>query len=471
MSTAAQLGGVVAHAHHAHVVFIFFTKQRHGTGGLGRLQIHQLGGDFVVGADLVVDQLLDPANGRHGQPLEVGEVKAHALSPNQRTFLSDMLAQCLTQGSVQQVSHGVVQGDGLTTIAINHGFHFGALLQSAQLHVALVDDRLARFQGVGHGKDAVVHFQGTAVANLAAGLGVEGGLFQHDDCFVTGDETAHLFHTLVDADHASALAQGFVTGEGGLEVELEHLVVVHAEAGRFLGTSTLLLHLGLEALFVDADLALAHHVGSQVGREAVSVVELEHHFARNNLGIAQVGQNVFQQQQTAIQSADKLLLFDAQHSLDQRQLGDQLGSDVFHLHRQLGSQFVEEDVGGTQLAAVTHGAADDAAQHIATTFVGRHHAICHQEGAGADVVSDDAQGLVAQIGGADNLGRFLDQRLEDVDFVVGVDTLHDGGDPLQSHAGIHGRTRQRLHGAVSLTVELHEHHVPDLDETVAILFR
>ena len=189
------------------------------------------------------------------------------------------------------------------------------------------------------------------------------------------------------------------------------------------------------------------------------------------MAITQVGQGVFQQQQTAIQGADKLLLFDAQHALDQRQLGDQLSSDILHLHRQLGSQFVEEDIGRAQLATVTHGAADDATQHIATTFVGRHHAICHQEGAGADVVSDDAQGLVAQIGGADNLGRFLDQRLEDVDFVVGVDTLHDGGDPLQTHAGIHGRTGQRLHGAVSLTVELHEDHVPDLDETVTILFR
>ena len=147
----------------------------------------------------------------------------------------------------------MVQGDGLATLAIDHGFDLGPFLQGAQLHVALVDDRLARFDGIGHGKDAVVHFQGTAVTDLAAGLGVEGSLLQHDDRFVTGDETAHLVHTLIDADHTSAIAQGLVTGEGSLEVELEHLVVVHAEAGGLFGASTLLLHLGLEALFVDAD--------------------------------------------------------------------------------------------------------------------------------------------------------------------------------------------------------------------------
>jgi len=87
------------------------------------------------------------------------------------------------------------------------------------------------------------------------------------------------------------------------------------------------------------------------------------------------------------------------------------------------------------------------------------------------VVGDDAQGLVAQILGADDLGRLLDQRLEDVDLVVGVHTLHDGGDALQAHAGVHGRTGQRLHGAVGLTVELHEDHVPDFDETIAVFFR
>ncbi len=85
-----------------------------------------------------------------------------------------MLTQRLTQGSMQQVGHGVVQSNGLTTLAIDHGFDLGPFLQGTQLHVTLVDDRLARFDGISHGKDAVIHFQGTAVADLAAGLGVEG---------------------------------------------------------------------------------------------------------------------------------------------------------------------------------------------------------------------------------------------------------------------------------------------------------
>ncbi|MNG87576.1 hypothetical protein D3C79_463900 [compost metagenome] len=401
----------------------------------------------------------------------MGEVETHALRTDQGTLLGHMVPQRLAQGGVQQVSDRVVQGDGLTALAIDHGFHLGALLQGAQFQITFVNDGLASFLGIGHGEDAVIHFQNATVAHLTTGFGVEGGLRQHHHSLFAGDETVHLDAILVDADHSRLFAELLVTGKWGFEIEFQHLVVVHPEAGGFLGTGALLLHLGLEAFLVDTDLALAYHVGGEIRREAIGVIQLEHHLARNDLGIAEVRQHVFQQQQAAVQGADELLLLDAQHALDQRQLGDEFGSHVLHLHRQFGSQLVEEDLGGPQLAAMTHGAADDAAQHIAAAFVGGHDAVSHQEGAGADVVGDDAQGLVAQILGADDLGGLLDQRLEDVDLVVGVHALHDGGDALQAHAGVHGRTGQRLHGAVSLTVELHEDHVPDLDETVAVFFR
>src|SRR5690606_37496947 len=46
-----------------------------------------------------------------------------------------------------------------------------------------------------------------------------------------------------------------------------------------------------------------------------------------------------------------------------------------------------------------------------------------------------------------------------------------GGQPLQPHAGVHAGRGQRLHAAVRLHVELHEHVVPDLDVAVAVLVR
>jgi hypothetical protein len=64
--------------------------------------------------------------------------------------------------------------------------------------------------------------------------------------------------------------------------------------------------------------------------------------------------------------------------------------------------------------------------------------------------------------------RGLDQHIEQVDLVVAVHVLQDGGQALQAHAGVHAGRGQRLDRAVFLHVELHEHVVPDLDEAVAV---
>ena len=121
-----------------------------------------------------------------------------------------------------------------------------------------------------------------------------------------------------------------------------------------------------------------------------------------------------------------------------------------------------------QLVAMANGAADDAALHVAAAFVGRHHAVTHQKRGGADVVGDHAQALVVQVFFAGLARGSIDQRVKDVDLVVAVHMLQDGGQSLQAHAGVHAGRGQFDQAAVGLHVELHEHVVPDLNEAVAI---
>ena len=87
------------------------------------------------------------------------------------------------------------------------------------------------------------------------------------------------------------------------------------------------------------------------------------------------------------------------------------------------------------------------------------------------MVSNNAQRLIAQIGCARFFCHRLNQIAEQVDFIVGINVLQHGGNTFQAHTGIHRRFRQRFHRAVSLTVELHKHDVPDLNVTVAIFLR
>ena len=68
-----------------------------------------------------------------------------------------------------------------------------------------------------------------------------------------------------------------------------------------------------------------------------------------------------------------------------------------------------------------------------------------------------------------SLRRGADQAREQVDVVVAVHALHDRGDALEPHAGVYRWLGQRCQRAVGAAVELHEHEVPDLDESVALL--
>ncbi len=122
---------------------------------------------------------------------------------------------------------------------------------------------------------------------------------------------------------------------------------------------------------------------------------------------------------------------------------------------------------------MAHGAAHDAAKHIAASVVGGQHAVGDEERRGAKMVGDDAvAGLRLALGGdAGELDRGRDQRLEQVDVVIVVGALQHGGDALEPHAGVDRSRRQIDAAAARQLVILHEHEIPDLDEAVAVGIR
>ena len=89
-------------------------------------------------------------------------------------------------------------------------------------------------------------------------------------------------------------------------------------------------------------------------------------------------------------------------------------------------------------------AAHDAALHVAAAFVARDHTIAHQKRSGADVVGNHAQALVGEVLFAGLAGCSRDQLVKQVDLVVAVHMLEDGGQSLQTHAGVHARCGQWL---------------------------
>ena len=64
--------------------------------------------------------------------------------------------------------------------------------------------------------------------------------------------------------------------------ELDRVAQVHAELARGPRAAALRRHGGVEARLVDREAALARHVGGQIERKAVGVVQPEHRLARDH---------------------------------------------------------------------------------------------------------------------------------------------------------------------------------------------
>ena len=63
----------------------------------------------------------------------------------------------------------------------------------------------------------------------------------------------------------------------------------------------------------------------------------------------------------------------------------------------------------------------------------------------------------------------LDQRNDQIGFVVVGNLLQDLGHPLKAHAGVDVAVGQRREGALRVAVVLHEHQVVELDEAAVVL--
>ena len=198
-------------------------------------------------------------------------------------------------------------------------------------------------------------------------------------------------------------------------------------------------------------------------------MQLESHFAGQNFHATFKGG--IQNLHAALQGFKEALFFNAQDLGNALGLVGHVGVSRAHELHEVRHQLVEKRFFLAQQIAVANGAANNAALHIASAFVARHHAVAHQERSGADVVGDHAQALVAQVGAARFTRSRFDQRVKNVDLVVAVNVLKDRGKALQAHARVHARRGQRRDGAVLIHVELHEHVVPDFDEAVAVFVR
>ncbi len=115
VGTAAKFNREIpTHAQHTNAVAVFLAKQHHGTALAGGVDIRFQRLNGRIAANFRINHIF---NGREFFRLHrfaMSKVKTQTLGSNQRAFLTDVIAQYLTQRRMQQVRGGVIQCRRLT---------------------------------------------------------------------------------------------------------------------------------------------------------------------------------------------------------------------------------------------------------------------------------------------------------------------------------------------------------------------
>ena len=408
------------------------------------------------------------------------EVEAQVLGGHQGARLVDVIAQDLLERGVEQMGRRVVAAQQAAAVEVVAGEHGVALGKRAD-ELALVDVEAALGGGVGHEELGVVGVDEAVVAHLAAHLGVQRRAVEHHGGLggVLGALDALAVHH--DGEDLRALdALVIVAHElrgGQLVCKLGPYVVEGTPGvtlGGGAGTGLLLVHLGIKALDIDRMASVLGDLDGEVDREPERIVQHECGGARKLLASSECRELLIEISATVVEGGGETLLLGLDDALDQADVLEQARVGVAHdvVHRV--DEAAQERVLDAEQAAVEHGAAQQAAQHVSAALVAGEHAVGDEEVHGAGVVGDDAQGaggpgiVVVHVGLAGDVLAQLDEALHDVAVEEGALVLHDGGHALQAHARIEVAVRQLRHGAVLLAVELREHEVPELQEAVAV---
>src|SRR5699024_10542246 len=137
----------------------------------------------------------------------------------------------------------------------------------------------------------------------------------------------------------------------------------------------------------DLQSALARNVAGQINRKSIGVVKPEHHLARYLLA-GQFSNGFFKKPHALVQGFTKALFLARQHVNNLLLRSCQLRPGAAHDVDKRRHHAAEKWPVAAKLVAVANGSPDNAAQHIAASFVGWQHAVNNEKRTSADVVGD-----------------------------------------------------------------------------------
>ena len=311
---------------------------------------------------------------------------------------------------------------------------------------------------------------GAGIADLATGLGIEGRAIEHDRRVV------HVQHARLDlvvvATHEFGGTEGGEHIEIGLDVDGAAL-----DLAGILRAFALLLHGAPESVVVDGQVSFSDDLLRDLERESVGVVQQERDVAGQHglAGRRQLVELDVEDGRPGVQRLTKAFFFTLRDFADEvvilRQLGIVGSHEIDHGVDHLGQHqlFDLDDV------RVTDRAPHDAPEHVAAIVVRREDTVVDQERGRPRVIGQDAHRHVGTgvraIRRTRETRRHPEQVLELARVPHRVDVLQHRQDALEARTSVDALLGQGHLRAVGELLELHEHEIPDLDETLGTTMR
>ena len=481
MGAAAQLHrvavkrvGLAADLDHANRVAVFVAKKLQDAVIAAHLAVRRLSPahDGVVD-DALVDQLLDVGQLLRRQRRAV-EIKRQLIRADMGTLLRGVRAGDLVQRPVEKMRDRVVALYGGTA----GGIHRQLGLSTNLRHTIALDEMQESIAGLLRAGDSpcfAADRQRAGIADLAAHLSIKRRSIKYD---------AGAFLFLNDLRHGGGGAESFKADKlrrrtGGEARDTDDLLFLRGPCA-----VALLLHQRVETGVVHRQAGLTRHQLRKIQRKAIRVIKLEGKLAGQLFFISHFSDFFVEEVDAAVEGFVERLLLGTDGFLDDFAALFQLGENVSHRVRQHIDELVKKRLVKPERAPVAHGAAQDAAQNVVAIGVPRLDAVGNRETQRADVVADDSKGGVGfflpglpgagQRGGVFFAAQFLElgeDGTENVGVIIGnrpaevgeaVGGLHDGGDTLEAHPGVHVPGGERHERAVRVGVVLDENQIPNL---------
>ena len=414
----------------------------------------------------------------------MGEVKAQVVSVYQRSGLLNMGSQNLLQRCVKQMGSRMISCGKGTVLLINSKRYLLADGEHAGNHGSHMAYLAAlKMDGVFHAEFALLGGDYAGISLLAAHGAVERSLLGDDGSLLAVGQCLHDLILCGKAGDDGVGSQCVIAHKSGGQRRIDLVIDRIVAAGQAVGSVKLPVlscllplccHGLLKALLIDAEALLLQNLSGEVDGEAVGIIELEGRLAAENLLalcihlIFHIGQDL----QTLIDGAVELVLLAGKHAEDHGLLLIQLRIAVLAELNHGRSQVCHELALDVDLSSVTGSSSKKSSEDIASSLVGGHNAVGDHEGAGLDVVRNDAEGHIGQrimiVFLAAEGAYPVKQSPVGIDGVQGIGILHHHGQTLQTHAGINILVLQIGVVALAVVVELGEYDIPYLAETVAV---